>query len=402
MTSEENNPGEGQPGEGQLPKQEGQEAKESKDGWQVPKVGTSAEKKWETKKKEVGVGDSKPEPHDPNKKSGPAKKASLGPLYTKDLGEGSVWSSKKGEGDKTYVEVLRGEAKVEVLKASYDLDKKSAKLTIVEAKAEGSVVHAQVDLADKLKHLIFGGDPPPPPPAPTAPMAARVTDLTMHLGPLTPGPGSPNVFIGGMPAWRVGLDMHVCPAPGAVPHGAGPTLPGDPTVLINGAPAARATDYVVEPTAGPDVIAIGCPTVLIGKPTPPPVAKAAAEDKSDPWVIFESVASGDVGKGEAKADIGAEADLSKMKGKALIGGEVEVAALKGELPLKVRLRIPFTSYYVGLGVKVEGALLTAGAGAHAGVKINDGKTLFEATAGAKADAGLAGLGVNFGVDISKK
>jgi uncharacterized Zn-binding protein involved in type VI secretion len=400
MTSEENNPGEGQPGEGQLPKQEGQEAKESKDGWRIPKAEGGVEKKWG--EKEVGVGNRKPEPHDPEKKSGLAKQASLGPVYTKDLGEGAVWSNKKGDSDKTYAEFLRGEAKVEVLKASYDLDKKSAKLSLFEVKAEGSVVHAQVDLADKLKHLLFGGDPPPPPPAPTAPMAARVTDLTMHLGPLTPGPGSPNVFIGGMPAWRVGLDMHVCPAPGAVPHGAGPTLPGDPTVLINGAPAARATDYVVEPTAGPDVIAIGCPTVLIGKPTPPPVAKAAAEDKSDPWVIFESVASGDVGKGEAKVDIGAEADLSKMKGKAefVVGGEL--AALKGELPLKVRVRIPFTSYYVGLGLTVSGSVLSVGAEAGAGLKINDGKTLFEGTAGAKADAGIAGVGVKFGLDISKK
>ena len=32
--------------------------------------------------------------------------------------------------------------------------------------------------------------------------AARLTDLTMHGSPLSPGTGSPNVFIGGFPAWR--------------------------------------------------------------------------------------------------------------------------------------------------------------------------------------------------------
>lgn len=33
--------------------------------------------------------------------------------------------------------------------------------------------------------------------------AARVTDLTAHVGtPLAPGPGSPNVLIGFLPAWR--------------------------------------------------------------------------------------------------------------------------------------------------------------------------------------------------------
>ncbi len=32
--------------------------------------------------------------------------------------------------------------------------------------------------------------------------AARVTDLTSHGVPLAPGPGSPTVLIGGLPAWR--------------------------------------------------------------------------------------------------------------------------------------------------------------------------------------------------------
>src|SRR5215212_4345871 len=32
--------------------------------------------------------------------------------------------------------------------------------------------------------------------------AARVGDVTAHGGALVPGPGSTNVFIGGMPAWR--------------------------------------------------------------------------------------------------------------------------------------------------------------------------------------------------------
>ncbi len=34
------------------------------------------------------------------------------------------------------------------------------------------------------------------------PPAARVTDLTSHGTPLNPGPGSPTVLIGFMPAWR--------------------------------------------------------------------------------------------------------------------------------------------------------------------------------------------------------
>ncbi len=43
------------------------------------------------------------------------------------------------------------------------------------------------------------------------PPAARVGDATSHGTPLGPGPGSPNVLIGGMPAWRgQPISMHVC------------------------------------------------------------------------------------------------------------------------------------------------------------------------------------------------
>ena len=37
------------------------------------------------------------------------------------------------------------------------------------------------------------------------PPAARVGDQTSHGTPLGPDPGSANVLIGGMPAWRAGL-----------------------------------------------------------------------------------------------------------------------------------------------------------------------------------------------------
>jgi uncharacterized Zn-binding protein involved in type VI secretion len=80
-------------------------------------------------------------------------------------------------------------------------------------------------------------------------------------------PGCPTVLIGGQPAVRVG-DMHVCPmqtsAVVPIPHVGGPVLPpGSPTVLIGGQPAARANDMALC-VGPPDMIASGCPTVLIG------------------------------------------------------------------------------------------------------------------------------------------
>lgn len=96
------------------------------------------------------------------------------------------------------------------------------------------------------------------------PPAARVGDQTSHGTPLGPGPGSVNVLIGGMPAWRATADFHACPlVTGTVPHVGGTVLIGSTTVLINNLPAARQGDIIVE-SGPPNTIAMGCPTVLIG------------------------------------------------------------------------------------------------------------------------------------------
>jgi uncharacterized Zn-binding protein involved in type VI secretion len=94
--------------------------------------------------------------------------------------------------------------------------------------------------------------------------AARLGDMTAHGTPLGPGPGSPNVFIEGKPAWRVTMDVHACPlVSGVVPHVGGNAPSGSTTVMINNVPATRALDTIVEATA-PNTIVQGAPTVLIG------------------------------------------------------------------------------------------------------------------------------------------
>ena len=96
------------------------------------------------------------------------------------------------------------------------------------------------------------------------PMAARLGDQTSHGTPLTPGPGSLNVLIGGKPAWRALSDVHTCPlVSGVVPHVGGVVTLGSTTVLINNLPAARQGDIITE-AAPPNTIAVGCPTVMIG------------------------------------------------------------------------------------------------------------------------------------------
>jgi uncharacterized Zn-binding protein involved in type VI secretion len=99
------------------------------------------------------------------------------------------------------------------------------------------------------------------------PAAARVGDLAAHLStPLGPGPGSTNVKIGGMPAWRAVVDTHKCPdvLPSTVPHAPGQVLKGSTKVFINKQAAARRGDQIVEANAPPNSIIGGYSKVQIG------------------------------------------------------------------------------------------------------------------------------------------
>ena len=88
--------------------------------------------------------------------------------------------------------------------------------------------------------------------------------MTSHGTPLSPGLGSPNVLIGGVPAWKAGADFHTCPlVTGVVPHVGGVVAVGSVTVLINNMPAVRQGDTIVE-GGPPNTVVMGCPTVFIG------------------------------------------------------------------------------------------------------------------------------------------
>lgn len=162
------------------------------------------------------------------------------------------------------------------------------------------------------------------------PPAARVSDNVAHPLPpvLTPGPGSLNVSIGFLPAWRgiplaavaalqtakttadtaiktaeaatvaaagtpgapaakaaeeatktaalssmssaitsaaAGADIHACTTPLPIPpHGPGVVITGSATVVINNLPAARMNDTILEAIGPPNKIVKGEPTVIIG------------------------------------------------------------------------------------------------------------------------------------------
>jgi uncharacterized Zn-binding protein involved in type VI secretion len=60
-----------------------------------------------------------------------------------------------------------------------------------------------------------------------------------------------------------GADIHMC-ATSLPPHGPGVVVDGSTTVLINGLPACRQGDTIIEALGPPNKIMMGCPMVLIG------------------------------------------------------------------------------------------------------------------------------------------
>jgi uncharacterized Zn-binding protein involved in type VI secretion len=136
------------------------------------------------------------------------------------------------------------------------------------------------------------------------PPAARATDLTIHGSPLAPGPGSANVMIGGVPAWRAVVDQHTCPAISVTgADGVGTVIMGSPTVFINNMMACRMGDIVAEKPGlalGPaNPIVIGCPTVIIGEVG---MGSAIAPEASQGMINLSSNLGGEAGRsGQALA-----------------------------------------------------------------------------------------------------
>ena len=107
--------------------------------------------------------------------------------------------------------------------------------------------------------------------APIHPAAPVPTPVPHPALPLAIISGQPTVLIGGTPAARATDQTAPCVLPTCVPGGPGLVAVGSPTVLIGGLPAARIQDLSSHPTCVAPIpsptgkiMPPGCPTVLIG------------------------------------------------------------------------------------------------------------------------------------------
>src|SRR5215472_9033337 len=135
------------------------------------------------------------------------------------------------------------------------------------------------------------------------PPAARITDPTTHGMPLAAGPGSVNVLIGGLPAWRALIDQHACPAVSITgADGVGMVMLGSPTVLINNMMACRLGDIVMEIPGlalGPvNPIIMGEPTVMIGEVG---MGSPVVVTPDPPLVLLGQAMSGQSASGQTSA-----------------------------------------------------------------------------------------------------
>lgn len=222
------------------------------------------------------------------------------------------------------VQVLTGEVEIETWKVEVAPDTGRAEINAVDVEGEGALLREQVQVDGGLWELDPAQVMRPTTFVAVGPRAARVGDPMLHGGVAGPGPGSATVFVGGRPALRLG-DAHACTLTTPAPHGAGTFTSAYDRVHIEGRPAIRAGDFVLEPFGGPNPVVDGCPRVTIGPAAPPLDCRAPAVEKRY-LVQWRGTAGVDLGYANGKAKGGVKVGADGAAGH--VAGELDVAAMR--------------------------------------------------------------------------
>jgi uncharacterized Zn-binding protein involved in type VI secretion len=371
--------------------------KEDQAGWNAPTVGGKRKSSYDVTR---NYGDkNNAEEYAKDKK--PSYALETGALYKSKKYADSAFTTKEGPDDGTFLSVFDYEARAEFLKASVDPDGWKASATLVEAKAKGSVVHAEWDIGDSIRSLFGIGDDEASPAGGMcmAPFAARLGDATTHLDMLAPGLGSPDVIIGFSPAWRAIVDKHAC-TKGPPAHVGGVVAKGAKNVLINFQDACRVGDVVVEIPGGPNPIAMGCESVMIGE-------AASISPVKAPKHSADLKVRGDLLTAEAFLEAKADIDVKEGKVDLVAKAGAIAAVAKADAEGSFNIPIPFTDYHFKVGGTAEVSALTLGAEGEASFKVNQvdpatgKKQLVSTKLGGKVGAALFGGGLGFSLGVEE-
>lgn len=329
--------------------------REERPQWQnEPSIQESEGFKWKSLKNKAGVKGGKGEP---GIESGLQ-------LFRERRHHGST---QEGKDDGAWAAFFRTEAKGEALKFEFDPDKGTGGAYLIDGEVDVQGIYSTADILEGLGFKAPAGLQEPTRFIVSEAKAARAGDMTLHGETLSNLMGSHDVFIGGKPAWRAFVDFQPCSLQTAgVPHGGGFVVQGAPTVFINGLPAVRAGDAVMETAGGPNPISGGEATVLLGKPGPPVdcLVPVPAPPPSGVSKWLDADINAVVGRLKFGAQVGAE--QGDEGGKAGVFAGAKVAALTSEA--EGSWKIPLSDdWAITLGVKGEGSLLTAGANVGGGV-----------------------------------
>ncbi len=316
-------------------------------------------------------------------------------------------STQEGKNDGAWAAYFRAEAKGEALKVEYDPEDWTGAAYLLDAEVDVQGIYSTADILESLGLKAPQGLQEPTRFVVSQAWAARSGDMTLHGEPLSELMGSHNVRIGGTPAWRVMVDFQPCSQQTAgVPHGGGFVLQGAPTVRINGLPAVRAGDAIMETAGGPNPISGGEPTVLLGEPGPPvdclvPVPAPPPTGLAK-WLDVDINAM--IGRAKMGAQLGGERTEDGAKAGLFGGAKASLFSSEAEGSWKIPLS---DDWAISLGVKGEGSLLSAGANAGGGVswgaKGPDGKRRWGLDKwGAGAGAGLFGGGLEISIGLESK
>lgn len=322
--------------------------------------------------------------------------------------EGHHGSTQEGKGDGAWVAYFKTAGKLDLLKFEADPDKGTVDAYLIDGELDVSGIYSKADLLEGYGLKAPQGLQEDVTFVTAEAYAVREGDPTLHGDTLPEGLwGSHNVMIGGKAAWRMLADLHICSMHTAgVPHTGGIVATvSDSSVLINGLPAVRVGDVIVE-NGPPNTVIKGEPTVTLGKPGPAVVSVEPVETP-DPTGLAKYL-DADVAvmlgrtKLHARVGGGRKEDGSFVAG-AQAGGKVSV--IEGEATGSWKIPIG-DDWAITLGVIGEGSLLTAGASAGGGVswgkKGADGKRRWGVDDwGASVGAVLFGGGAKISIGVQE-